>query len=148
MENTSKKETNEIELIHFPTEDCVYYVGVETRHGFLAFYIGQTKNLRRRIGEYYVASYFTSTDLRVGTAVEHLQTQRKAVYVRFETVESEGDRKTQEDQRIEQWRRKLSEFNAQHLNDWVLNRPRKGNDREEVRKDAIAFIDDFMTRVS
>jgi len=95
-------------------------VGIRTRDDFLPFYVGQTRNLRRRLGEYYVASYFTSTDFRVGNAIKYFQ-EKTEVTVMFEPIDDPKKRRNKEKSLRTELQRKMDEKFGEKMKKKLLN---------------------------
>ena len=81
---------------NFP--DChsaIYVVFCKRGHQEIPIYVGETGRLRRRIGDYIVASFQASTDFKVGEAVRYLQEKGYAIVVKYKGTE-EGNRREEE----------------------------------------------------
>lgn len=70
------------------------------------FYVGQTRNLRRRMGEYIISSWVATTDFIVGEAIKYLQENSYGVMIRFWSAsEKEEERKLEEQRKIDKFQR-------------------------------------------
>ncbi len=95
------------------------------------FYVGETSNLRKRMGMYVVASFAASTDFLVGEAVKYIQEKGYCVVVEFKSVlEERLNRKKEEEQLI-------NEFRLSGLR--LLNRDRRnpGYDYRKAKREEI-----------
>jgi hypothetical protein len=94
-----------IKIPNIPGEPGVYVFYFLRDKKEIPFYVGETNNLRRRIGEYLVASFAAQTDFRVGEAIKYMQKNKCDVVVKFWIyLDNKSHRKKEESRLISKFR--------------------------------------------
>ncbi len=85
MQNDNAKLKNfaVTEIPRLPSINAVYILCVIKNEKEVPFYVGESGKLRRRVGEYLVASPQASTDFKVGEAIQHFHEKGYKVEVRY-----------------------------------------------------------------
>ena len=131
---------NEFDVIDFPKNTSAVYIILFVKNGKeIPLYIGQTKRLYGRIGDYGTANFTASTDFKVGEAIKYLWNKEMKVIIRFSFSE---DRKKKETEII----KILQSEGYRLLNE--LKGYKYENDNENVERERVRkFCDNIINSV-
>ena len=134
-----------IEIPKIPSTPAMYIFYLIKGEKEVPFYVGQTKNLKRRMGEYLVSSWATTPDFIVGEATKYLQEKGYQVVVKFQDLsEEESERRLKEEKKIKELKSR---------GQILLNRDAdkvgydyRTADREEIRSQIRKEVEDILQR--
>jgi len=127
-------------LPDFPkNESSVYIISCVKDDKEIPIYVGETDKLRRRIGDYIVASFQASTDFKVGEAIRYFQEKGCKITIRYKGVQKEH-RRGKEDRIIDD----LRKAGYRLLNDLVTYNYKTADEEKERARIAREFCDNIL----
>ena len=135
MQNDNVKLKNFVafNIPEFPKNiNTVYIIFAIKDSNDCPFYVGETRNLRRRIGEYVVASFQAPTDFKVGEAIKYLHDKGYKITIRYKQT---SDRKQEEKDIIQHLK-----FSGVHLLNDLSGFDRKTADKTKEYEKIVNFL--------